>query len=348
LDIRDHTSLHAKSLNLKNVKTGGLLELSTNLYDVTASDGIVAASLQGDRIVILTEEGQIRIGHVESMGDLISIARATTSLDGIVSVDTAESALSIGLYNGHGEVTSQGLHAAEIISVIVGDMSTTPDSALMKSDMNRTLALQQSTQPSGYMKTDYLTNRDASLVVPGFVPILQISQGVIDELDDLIPDPDDYPQEDQYAAEGVRYDADSMRLIGQSGFVINNYWIAQFDEEDAYKIRFSFDSSILRPESRQMLNALVAQLAGVKLDRIRVIGYTDRFGSVTYNQRLSEKRAQAVKTYLVNKGIPSRLVQTVGHGSAHPLVECADGENVIRCLQPNRRSEISIDQAFMQ
>jgi OmpA-OmpF porin, OOP family len=92
-------------------------------------------------------------------------------------------------------------------------------------------------------------------------------------------------------------------------------------------------------------------LAGVSLEVIIAVGYTDRIGSDAYNLKLSQRRAQAVKDYLVTKGIEPNRVYTEGKGEANPVKQCADpspkGEvksraQLIACLQPNRRVEVEV------
>ena len=84
---------------------------------------------------------------------------------------------------------------------------------------------------------------------------------------------------------------------------------------------------------------------------IIAVGYTDRIGSDAYNLKLSQRRAQAVKDYLVTKGIEPNRVYTEGKGEANPVKQCADpsakGEvrnqkQLIDCLQPNRRVEVEV------
>jgi OOP family OmpA-OmpF porin len=114
---------------------------------------------------------------------------------------------------------------------------------------------------------------------------------------------------------------------------------------------FDFDKATLRPDGRARLDDLVSKLAGVSLEVIIAVGYTDRLGSDTYNQALSQRRAQAVKDYLVSKGIEPNRVYTEGKGEANPVKQCpepsAKGEvrnrqQLIACLQPNRRVEVEV------
>lgn len=114
---------------------------------------------------------------------------------------------------------------------------------------------------------------------------------------------------------------------------------------------FAFDKAVLKPEGKQVLDDLVSKLAGVNLEVIIAVGYTDRIGSDAYNLKLSQERAKSVKDYLVAKGIEPNRVYTEGKGKANPVKECANpsakGEiknqkQLIECLQPNRRTEIEV------
>jgi len=110
---------------------------------------------------------------------------------------------------------------------------------------------------------------------------------------------------------------------------------------------FDFDKAVLRPEGRTTLDGFVGQLQGLELEAITAIGHTDRFGSDGYNQALSDQRAQAVKAYLVAKGVPPDRVRAQGMGEAQPVTQagdCAGAKNasVIACLQPDRRVEVEV------
>ncbi len=95
------------------------------------------------------------------------------------------------------------------------------------------------------------------------------------------------------------------------------------------------------------LDALVAKLNDVyaEIDKIVLIGYTDRLGNAQYNQRLSEQRANTVKDYLRAKGVGG-LIEASGRGAAEQLVECGTAtrptKELTDCLQPNRRVTIEV------
>jgi OOP family OmpA-OmpF porin len=110
---------------------------------------------------------------------------------------------------------------------------------------------------------------------------------------------------------------------------------------------FDFDKATLRPEGKAKLDKLTEDIKGIKLEVIIAVGHADRFGSDAYNQKLSEKRAAAVKDYLVAKGIESNRVYAEGKGKKQPVTkpdQCKGpkSKKVIACLQPDRRVEIEV------
>jgi len=81
-----------------------------------------------------------------------------------------------------------------------------------------------------------------------------------------------------------------------------------------------------------------------KLEVVLVTGHTDRLGTDAYNEKLSVRRADVVRDYLVSKGVPKDKIETIGMGEKQPLVQC-DQKNLkelIACLQPNRRVEVEV------
>jgi OOP family OmpA-OmpF porin len=111
---------------------------------------------------------------------------------------------------------------------------------------------------------------------------------------------------------------------------------------------FDFDKAVLRPEGKAKLDDVTSKLKGMKLEVIIAVGHTDRIGSDKYNQKLSEKRAEAVKAYLVGKGVEPNRVYTEGKGEKQPVTgdKCGKSEKkskqLIECLQPDRRVEIEV------
>lgn len=110
---------------------------------------------------------------------------------------------------------------------------------------------------------------------------------------------------------------------------------------------FDFDKAVLRAEGKAKLDELVAKAGQIKLEVILAVGHTDRLGSAAYNQKLSERRANAVKDYLVAKGIEANRVYTEGKGKTQPVTgdTCkgnAKTKALISCLQPDRRVDIEV------
>ena len=110
---------------------------------------------------------------------------------------------------------------------------------------------------------------------------------------------------------------------------------------------FDFNKAVLRPEGKAKLDELVSKANAIKLEVILVVGHTDRIGSLKHNQGLSERRAAAVKAYLVSKGIEANRVYTEGKGKTQPVTgdKCkgnAKTKALIQCLQPDRRADIEI------
>ena len=110
---------------------------------------------------------------------------------------------------------------------------------------------------------------------------------------------------------------------------------------------FDFDKATLKPEGRAKLDDLAAKSKQLKLEVILAVGHTDRLGSDAYNQKLSERRAAAVKTYLVSKGVEANRVYTEGKGEKQPVTgnKCDNSKNrkaLIEGLQPDRRVEVEV------
>lgn len=91
---------------------------------------------------------------------------------------------------------------------------------------------------------------------------------------------------------------------------------------------FDFDKSEIKPDGRAALNEVVRKLnlAGAKLGVIVSTGHTDSTGSDAYNMDLSMRRAEAVKTYLVDKGIDTDRINTIGEGKHQPIADNATAE----------------------
>jgi len=105
---------------------------------------------------------------------------------------------------------------------------------------------------------------------------------------------------------------------------------------------FAFDKAEVITPAPKLDEIAAALQADTSVTNVEITGYTDRLGSEAYNQKLSERRANAVREYLVGKGIDGNRLRAVGKGEANPLVECnqKNRAQLIACLEPNRRVEV--------
>jgi OOP family OmpA-OmpF porin len=101
---------------------------------------------------------------------------------------------------------------------------------------------------------------------------------------------------------------------------------------------FDFDKATLKPEAKAKLDDLVSKTKGINLEVIIAVGHTDSVGSDAYNQKLSIKRSEAVKAYLVSKGVEPNRVYTEGKGEKQPVADNKTKEGRAK----NRRTEIEV------
>jgi OOP family OmpA-OmpF porin len=101
---------------------------------------------------------------------------------------------------------------------------------------------------------------------------------------------------------------------------------------------FDFDKAVLKPEGKAKLDDLTGKIKGITLEVIIAVGHTDSIGTEAYNQKLSLRRAEAVKAYMVSKGIEANRIYTEGKGEKQPVADNRTAEGRAK----NRRVEIEV------
>src|SRR6187549_3943277 len=106
----------------------------------------------------------------------------------------------------------------------------------------------------------------------------------------------------------------------------------------AADVLFDFDKAVIKPEGKSKLDDISSKTKGVNLEVVIAIGHADSVGSDAYNQRLSVRRAESVKAYLVSKGVEPNRIYTEGKGEKQPVASNKTKEG----RQKNRRVEIEV------
>ena len=101
---------------------------------------------------------------------------------------------------------------------------------------------------------------------------------------------------------------------------------------------FDFDKSVVKPAGKQVLNGLVEKLKIVNVEVIIAVGHTDSVGTDAYNQKLGQRRADAVKAYLVSQGVPANRIYTDSKGESQPVADNRTREGRAK----NRRVEVEV------
>lgn len=106
----------------------------------------------------------------------------------------------------------------------------------------------------------------------------------------------------------------------------------------AADVFFDFDKSNIKPEAQAKLDDLASKVKGINLEVVIAVGHADWIGTDEYNQKLSVRRAESVKNYLVSKGIEKNRVYTEGKGEKQPVADNRTSEGRAK----NRRVEIEV------
>jgi len=167
---------------------------------------------------------------------------------------------------------------------------------------------------------------------------------------------------------GVVHTAPGQVIVNSFGKCVRTQWDAGSDEcnpkiveaappapvhhmeieKEARTIYFDFNQATLTMQSKRKLDNLASNLSSQNdVKKANIVGYADRIGSVKYNERLSQKRAENVRNYIVSKGYAKiGVAKTRWFGEANPVTRCPNHLSrtaLINCLQKDRRVEVEID-----
>jgi OmpA-OmpF porin, OOP family len=117
------------------------------------------------------------------------------------------------------------------------------------------------------------------------------------------------------------------------------------------EVLFEFERAELAPEGRKLLDDLAQKLLAMDLESVAATAHADRIGGAAYNERLSARRAETIRSYLADKGLPEKLLHVESKGEREPVTgercnemgpENKQNAKLVACLQPDRRVEIEV------
>lgn len=160
-----------------------------------------------------------------------------------------------------------------------------------------------------------------------------------------------YRKESGYAVDSMHWDGPACKDLlnkPETAPVAAAPQQTHYDFSSEALFRFArWAKNDILPGGRESLEAVATQLKKAEPSRVRVVGHTDQLGNEQANEALSERRAETVKRYLADKGVPGDIV-TEGRGErdpVKPLEQCQgqSHEALVACLVPNRRVELIVE-----
>jgi outer membrane protein OmpA-like peptidoglycan-associated protein len=161
---------------------------------------------------------------------------------------------------------------------------------------------------------------------------------------------------DMMAAHQVVNDTDKDVVVSSNGNCVVTQWTSNMDECKGAPVRltkeqrtvyFDFNKSTLNASEKSKLDYLAKVVKGSKeVKNVDIVGYADMIGKNSYNQALSKRRADTVKSYLSAKGLKTGKVSVEGMGEEKPVTNCdanADRAALIACLAADRRVEVMLN-----
>ena len=160
----------------------------------------------------------------------------------------------------------------------------------------------------------------------------------------------------------VRDESNGSIVHSTSGACVRTKWVVDHDvcgtgpammsplSKEDQTVYFGFNEASLSPDMIARLDSLADRLkSSGKVKAVRIVGFADRIGNAGYNEKLSKKRAENVRQYLVAKGlVTAKLARTRWVGSKDAKAKCADSlkrTELIDCLKTDRRVEVEVDYA---
>ena len=119
----------------------------------------------------------------------------------------------------------------------------------------------------------------------------------------------------------------------------------------ATEVLFDFQRAELDADGRKLLDDLAQKLLAIDAEKVTATAYADRIGGAEYNERLSARRAEAIRVYLVEKGVSEKLLSFEAKGAREPVTagrceamgpETKHNAKLVACLRPDRRVVIEV------